>query len=276
MDDSSFNELYHSDKAISYGGKNRILENTNLSASDVDKKLSNIDIYSRYKQYKKLRKYSPIYVRNKRDLFQSDLIAFTNPKYVDANDGYKYLLTTIDVFTKYAWVYPLKNKECDSTMKSFQNLLNICGEKPKKLQTDRGTEFICQKFQQLLKSENIHYYVSFSDRKCPVVERFNLTIQQIMYKILDKNSSLRWIDFLPQAMKIYNNRKHRTIKLSPSEAEKPENEEFVRKEFEKKYMKVGNKSPKAKFKVGDTVRIWKYKRNYERGYQEKLQTICSE
>ena len=272
MDSNTFEKLYHSDKPFSFGSKKRVLENIKASKEEIAHNLRKNDIYTRYKQYKKPRKYSPIYVYKRRELFQADLIAFTNPEYIKANDGYKYLFTTIDVFTKYAWVYPLKSKDCETTKKCFEDILSKCGEQPEKLQTDRGSEFVCAKFKNFLKSRNIHHYLSYSDRKCPVVERFNLTIQQILYKILDKNESFRWIDYLDQAMQIYNNRKHTTIRLSPKDAEKRENETTVRKAFIKRYNKVGTKPPKPKYKVGDTVRIWKFKRVFDRGYQENFTT----
>ena len=272
MNTETFDKLYHSDKPFSFGSRKRVLENINSTKDEVSKNLRKNDIYTRYKQYKKARKYSPIYVYKKRELFQADLVSFTNPEYIKANDGYKFLFTTIDVFTKHAWVYPLKSKDCETTKKCFEDILSKCGKQPEKLQTDRGSEFMCAKFKNFLKSRNIHHYVSYSDRKCPVVERFNLTIQQILYKILDKNESLRWIDFLDKAMKIYNNRKHTTIKISPTDAEKGENEASVRRVFLKRYSKVGSKPPKPKYKVGDTVRIWKYKRVFDRGYHENFTT----
>ena len=272
MNTETFNKLYHSDNPFSFGSRQRVLDNIDSTKDEISKHLRKNDIYTRYKQYKKSRKYSPIYVYKKRELFQADLVAFTNPEYIKANDGYKYLFTVIDVFTKYAWVYPLKSKDCESTKKCFEDILSKCGKQPEKLQTDRGSEFVCAKFKNFLKSQNIHHYVSYSDRKCPVVERFNLTIQQILYKILDKNESFRWIDFLDKAMKIYNTRKHTTIKLSPVDAEKGENETSVRKVFLKRYRKAGLKPPKPKYKVGDTVRIWKFKRVFDRGYHENFTT----
>ena len=270
MDQATFDKMYHSDQAFSYGGKKNISDNNNISNKEIEERLEHNDIYTRYRQYKKPRKYSPIYVYKKRELFQADLVSFNNPQYVEANDGFKYLLTVIDVFSKYAWGFPLKDKTCESSLISFANLLSVCGEKPEKLQTDRGSEFICAKFKKYLKDQNIHHYLSYSDRKCPVVERFNLTIQQILYKILDKEQSFKWIDFLDQAFKIYNSRTHSTIEMSPNEGEKAENEDLVRRRFIKKYNKVGTRPPKAKFKVGDTVRIWKYKRVFDRGYNEQF------
>ena len=61
--------------------------------------------------------------------------------------------------------------------------------KNQRLQTDRGTEFICKTFEKYFKDEMIFHYLSYSDRKCPVVERFNLAIQQLIYKIMEYKST---------------------------------------------------------------------------------------
>ena len=66
------------------------------------------------------KKYSPIYVYNRQELFQSDVVFFTNKDMVEANNGYKYIFTTIDVFTKMAWVYPLKANTCRKIMECFR------------------------------------------------------------------------------------------------------------------------------------------------------------
>lgn len=264
---------YLKDKSFSYGGKYRIYEHLGKqSKAKVDEALKNSDIYTRYFPYRRPKKYSPIYVDNKRELWQSDLIAFTNKEYADENDGYLYLFATIDVFSKYAWVYKLKNKECKTVMECFKDLLTKCGKKPQRIQTDRGNEFVCKNFKKFLKEKNIHHYVSFSDRKCPVIERFNLTIQMLLYKIIDQNNTLRWIDHIDTAMKIYLNRKHRTIGMSPTAAELPKNESIVRQNLYKYFFQKRNTYQKPKYKVGDTVRVWKYRRNFQRGYDAKFTT----
>jgi hypothetical protein len=79
-----------------------------------------------------------------------------------------------------------------------------------------------------LKDNNIHHYLSYSERKCPVVERFNLSIQRILYKMMAKHNSLEWTKFITPAMKIYLNRNHRTIKMSPVEDEKEKNQRQLR------------------------------------------------
>ena len=83
-----------------------------------------------------------------------------------------------------------------------------------------------------------------------------------------KNNSYEWVRFLEQAMKIYLNRKHRTIKMSPMEAEKNENEIKVRRTYFEKYSMANMKSQKVKFSVGDSVRIYKARGTFHRGYNE--------
>ena len=263
---SDINTDYFSDKAHSYGGKYRLYDE--FKRVDVDRELRDNDIYSRFKQHRKSKKFSPIYVYKKRELFQSDVIFFTNKEFVDVNRGYKYLFTTIDVFTKMAWVYPMRDNKCKTVMKCFKDILKKCGEKPERLNSDRGSELICKEFATFLRDNDIHHYLSYSLRKCPVIERFNLSLQRLLYKILKKNNSYEWVRFLDHAMKIYLNRKHRTIKMTPIEGEKDVNEKKLRKIYLERYRNADLKRQRAKFSVGDSVRIYKQRGTFHRGYNE--------
>ena len=272
MMNDSLLQSYHSNEGFSFGGKHLMYKNyPKINKKDIDKALSTSDIYTKYKQYSKPRKYSPIFVRNKRELFQCDLISFTQNNLPQENDDFKHLFTTIDVFSKMAWVYPIRDKKCETVLICFKDILKKCGKKPERVQTDRGTEFICKTFEKYFKDEMIFHYLSYSDRKCPVVERFNLTIQQLIYKIMEYKSTNRWIDCIEQAMKIYLNRKHSTIKMSPLEAEKPINESKVRQNLTIFFSKNSRLKPqKQKFKVGDKVRVWKFHRTFKRGYDHNF------
>ena len=265
---AEINDHYHSDKPEAYGGKNRLY--TIYSKEDVDNALLENNVYSRFKEYRKLRRYSPIYVYKKRELFQSDTVFFTNKDLVKANHGYKYLFTTIDVFTKMAWIYPLKKNTCSNVMECFQDILSKCGKYPERLNSDRGSELICKQFEDFLKEKGIYHYLAYSVRKCPVVERFNLTIQKLLYKMMAKNNTLEWVKYIDSAMKIYLNRIHRTIKMSPLDGEKKENQKKLRLTYYKRYREAGRKRKKPKYKVGDTVRIWKERGNFHRGYMENF------
>ena len=87
--------------------------------------------------------------------FQADLVDLQNlSRY---NKGYKYLLTCIYIFSKYAWVLPLKSKQGQELVIAFQKILST-GRKPSKLQTDLGTEFLNRVFQTYLRDHSIDFF----------------------------------------------------------------------------------------------------------------------
>ena len=260
------NKKYGETEPYSFGGKYRLYKL--YSKEMVDNALKKNDTYTRFKQYRKSNHYSPIYVFKKRELCQSDVIFFTRAELVAKNKGYKYLFTTIDVFTKMAWVIPLKENKCETVLNCFKVILKKCGDKPERINTDRGSELICKKFKNFLKENHIHHYLSYSLRKCPVIERFNLTIQRLLYKMMHENNTLEWVKFLDPAMSIFLNRTHSTTKMSPLEAEEEKNSSALRKTYYKKYMKHEGKKQKPIFKVGDKVRIFKERGKFHRGYME--------
>merc|ERR1712016_13145 len=83
---------------------------------------------------------------------------------------------------------------------------------------DDGGEFISKAFSKMCKENNVTLYIAMEPIKCAVIERFNRTFKRILVQIMEQNNSLRWIDFLPQALAIYHSRKHRALKMSPDDA----------------------------------------------------------
>ena len=123
-------------------------------------------------------------------MWQADLVDMSSiSKY---NDGYKFLLTVIDVFSKVAWTVPLKNKSGQTLTEAFSTLFQQ--RKPAHLQTDKGTEFLNNNVQRLIKEYSINFYTSENeDVKASVVERFNCTLKTKMWKYLTHNNTMRYI-----------------------------------------------------------------------------------
>ena len=275
MNKKTINDEYFADHAHSFGGKYRLIKHFGKKDKKlIQDALDENDIYTRFKQYRKLKHFSPIYVYRKRQLLQADIVFF-NPKVQGKelsgdNDDFKYLFTCIDVFTKFAWTFPLKQNNCANAIKCFKEIVNTGGGHIENIQTDMGSEFKCKEMKRFCKDENINHYFSRTDRKCAVVERFNLTIQSLIYKMMEKAMSLRWIDMLQPAMKVYLSRHHRTIGMSPKQGELEKNHELIRQKYVEKYVKAALRKKKPNFKVGDTVRIYHGKTKFERGYLEKF------
>ena len=94
------------------------------------------------------------------------------------NKGYKYLLNVIDVFSKYAWSLPIKDKTGKTITDTFQKLVKTSGRKPKMLWVDQGTEFYNTVFRSWLKDRDIEMYSVHNEGKAVVVERFNRTLKE--------------------------------------------------------------------------------------------------
>ena len=268
---------YHQDFPFSFSARDRVRQHFKslYKPEEINQQLSTSEAFTRFKSFRKRRGQNPVYVYKKRDQVQADICFMppdtdtdTDTEYKNAN---KYMVVFIDVFTKYAWIYPTRQKGGRETTACLQQFLASCGpEKPARLSTDRGGEFVSHLFRQLCLDNNIELIVTSSNHhKCVIVERFNRTIQRILYQQMHVSDRKDWPALLPQALRIYHFRKHRTIKMSPHAAEQNINQEQVLKAHLLRYAKA--RSPKTpKFKAGQLVRMVlnQNKGNqFQRGYQ---------
>ena len=88
------------------------------------------------------------------------------------NKGIRYLLCVIDLFSKYAWVVPLKDKKRVSTVNAFQKILDSSKRKPNKIWVDLESEFYNNVFKKWLKGNEISMYSTYNEGKSVVTERF--------------------------------------------------------------------------------------------------------
>ena len=135
-------------------------------------------------------------------------------RFSESNRGYRYLLTVIDVLSKYAWVQPLKAKAGIQLVKAFEKILKEV-RLPIQLQTDRGTEFYNQTVQRFLKKQGIHHFSTHGDAKASVVERFNRTLKGRIYRYFNVANTLRYENVLQSLVRGYNATRHRSIGMAP-------------------------------------------------------------
>ena len=172
------------------------------------------------------------------------------------NKGFRFLLCVIDIFSKYAWVVPLKDKKGVSIANAFQSILDNSKRKPNKIWVDKGGEFYKNSFKKWLQGNDIAKYSTHNEGKCVVAERFIRTIKNKIYKDMTSISKNVYIDKLDDIVNEYNNTSHRTIKIKPV---------YVKHD---KYINIGkdvnDKDPN--FRVGDHVRISKCKNIFAKDY----------
>ena len=173
------------------------------------------------------------------------------------NKGIGFLLCAIDIFSKYACVLSLKDNKGISIVKEFQIILKQSNSrKPNKIWIDKGSEFYNAYFKKWLQDNDIIMYSTHNEGKSVVAERFIRTLKSKIYKYMTSTSKNVYIDKLDDIADEYNNTYHTTIKIKPIDVK---DNTYINTSKE-----INNKDPK--FKVGDHVKISKYKNIFAKGY----------
>ena len=171
------------------------------------------------------------------------------------NKGIKFLLCVIDIFSKYAFVL-LKDKKGVSIVNAFQSILDKSRRKPYKIWVDQGSEFYNHNFKKWLVNNDISMYSTYNEGRSVVAERFIRTLKNKLYKHMTTVSKNVYYNVLDDIVKKYNNTQHSTIKLKPIDVK---DNTYINTD-----KKINYKDPK--FKVGDRVRISKYKNVFTKGH----------
>ena len=169
-------------------------------------------------------------------------------KYSKVNRGYKYIFTNIDIFSKYAWSFPLKSKTIKDIKPCFEKIFKE--RKPKYIWSDQESSFFSKEMLKFFEDNNVKIYHTYSNLKAVVIERFNRSLRELMMKEFVKLNNTVWYNILPELIKTYNNRYHRTIKMKPIDVNKT-NEKHIKDTV----YNYGITNKKPKFKINDLVRI---------------------
>ena len=171
------------------------------------------------------------------------------------NKGIKYVLYAIDLFSKYAFVVPLKDKKGISIVNAFNKIVKQSNRKPNKIWVDQGGEFYNNVFKKWLSDNNIIMYSTYNEGKSVVAERFIRTLKNKLYKHMTATAKSVYYDVLDDVINKYNNTKHSTIKIKPIDV----------KNNKRVYIDEHNEKD-SRFKVGDRVRISKFKNIFAKEY----------
>ena len=209
-----------------------------------------------------------VFAKNVDDIWAADLVEMQ--PFARFNNGYKYILMVIDVFSKYGWAVALKSKTGIAVADALRSIIKKEQKSPAMLWTDKGKEFYNKHVAELLRKNNIHLYSTENEEKASVVERWNRTIKTKMWKYFSANNTKKYIDILSQLIDRYNN--------TPTVARQPASYQHVFKTLYAKKVE-DRRSVAVKFHPGDKVRIVKKKKTFDKGYfpnwTEELFTISS-
>ena len=188
------------------------------------------------------------------------------------NDGISYLLTCIDVLSKYAWAIPIKNKTGKVLVEALKKIFRK--RRPLSLQTDKGSEFLNGTVQRYLRDQGVHFFTTENeDVKAAIVERFNRTLKEKMWRYFTKTNDLRYIHVINKLLRNYNYSYHRSIRMAPVEVNTSNQEEV----WQSLYSNISSPPVKPVFQAGDRVRISQARQTFKKGYKpawtEELFTV---
>ena len=292
-DDQILYELYYSlASPASFSGVDKLYrearkKSSTISRSKVKRWLSSQLTYTLHKPVSKLRfKTRFVLVHDMDEQWQMDLVDLT--KISKYNSGFKYLLTCIDVLSKYAWVQPLKTKTGKELVPAMRKMFQYRGA-PKLIHTDQGTEFLNAHVKRLLNEQHgvVKLFFTFSERKASIVERFNRTFKSLMFKYFTKHNTYRYVDILQALVERYNNSYHRSIKMKPRDVTRANAPlawiNLYEKRIKKHHPITSNASARSRrintkrrkyLKIGQHVRIsierTLFQKRYEQSWTEEV------
>lgn len=211
-------DLYIENGYPGYSKLYSVAKEHGYTSEQVKKFLSKIEVQQLHKRKTQRKKYSKIISLILNDQWQMDLVDMSN--YSKFNKGIHYLLTIVDVFSRFAYVLPLKSKTQDEIFNSLQELFKKVT--PNIIFSDNGSEFINKKVQKLFQEYKIKHFTfdPGNHNSLGIIERFNQTFKNIIYKHFTAKNTNKYIDDLNKYVKAYNNRIHDTLGMSPNNASK--------------------------------------------------------
>ena len=199
------------------------------------------------------------------DLWDADLADVSNlARY---NQGIRFLLIVIDVFTRFLWVVPLEDKSSKTVMTAFTEVFSG-GRRPNSIRCDKGSEFTNRWLKAFMKKTGVYLFFTKNEVKANYAERVIRTLKTMMFRYFTHNQTYKYTDVLADLVKNYNNRPHGSLGGSAPDEVDRTNEAVI---WKKMYVDTQRHSrTKAyKFKVGSMVRISHVKYTFQRDYQEK-------
>lgn len=254
----------------SFGGVDRLHREAKIhgiSRNEVLHFLKAQTTYTIHRDLKRKFKTNKIIVRDKSEQMQIDLADMIT--YESENDGFRYILTCIDCLTRYAYAIPLMRKQESHVLAALKKIFQQ--NKPQVVQFDKGGEFAGNVIKEYLMRMDIRHFVSQNDvLKAPMVERFNRTLKERMFRYFSITGKRRYIEKLDDLLLSYNNSYHTSIKMTPLQALTAETNNLLKNVYgTQKLWKLYNLDAFKLHRVGTTVRLQKQVTPFTKGYMPK-------
>jgi hypothetical protein len=197
---------------------------------------------------------------------QADLVDVQQLSKLEArNQKFRYILCVIDTLTRYAVCLPLVDKTMHTVHDALVMAFNRYGMPQKSvLLVDRGTEFVNSRVKEMLRRNNIT--MRHPSWKASHIERFQRSLQGLIYSHIEETQNNSYTRILPQLVRTYNHRRHRSIKMTPAEAEDDANYDELLRNVRENQDRIRRKKPSLK--KGQLVRVQYSKKAFQRSYTD--------
>lgn len=263
MADALISKVYYS-PATGFQSAQRVLGHirrlhptSGISLKQVSDFISRQEVAQIHRQVPKQKVFRHILAQALDEHWQADLIDL--PRLEKSNNGYRYMLVVMDIFSRFLWVVPLKNKTGSGVARGFRQLFT--DRYPGILTTDNGKEFLNQDVLRVLKEKDIMHKVNFpgDHGHLGIVERANKTIKTQLFKYSTATGNDNWVNVMGDIVDGYNNTFHSTTKRRPVDVvagtQRP----------------VGQKQPElVRLPLGAQVRIVVNRKQFAKGYEARF------
>jgi hypothetical protein len=217
--------------------------------------------------YKKPKKHKPLIITGQPNSFQIDIIHL--PNYTKQNKGISRFLLLVDLLSRKAFAYPLKSGSIENVIEVYKTFL----EKVKDVNSITGDNFFnAKQFVELNERKDIDLYTDIAkddhivkgSNKLGVIDRLTRTLKSIISRRMVADNNVKWVEWLVEVIDLYNDLPHRTLNnFTPNEVWSDDYIQLQRQAHDEKE-NLKNYEVIQKFKVGDVVRVYKGKNQFEK------------
>jgi hypothetical protein len=230
--------------------------NNDIKRTDVKKFLQQQLEYQLLKQKHKAtrkNKLGHLTATFENEIWQIDIYDLS--KYETTNSHFKYIFAVVDIFTRKAYIKPMKHKFMEDTTEALKSIIETFDIKPKVIMSDNDSSFLGSEFQNYLDENEIilDTNVLGDHNALGIIDNFAKRIKTILSAMYIKNNSTNWTNYIAKIIQKYNNTDHSSLNnISPNEAGKKKNYDDILNINLQKNLK--NKIV-SDLKIGDKVRI---------------------
>ena len=252
------NKMYADPMTI--GGRDKIYERikekyVGISRRNIMEYLKNQETWQLRKNVPKNHVTRPIISKGVGSHLEMDLIDMQ--KYAHYNSGNNWILVIVDIFSKKAWAFALKDKSA-TTVAHIIDLFLDSEKYVSKIQSDNGPEFKNLEMEKVFNEHNVKHIFSRSNTPTSngAVERLNQTLKNMLFSNMTYHKTYRWLEILPSVLSNYNTSRHSSTGMTPDRLHSSQDDKLI-KEVQKKLVKKAKASvqPAPQYQIGDYVRI---------------------